>query len=99
MLPRAGRKGNKNSTIADLSGAPSKLAGPAPVRQHPFDKQAERHFLLSLFARNPEWPLLETRHVTQLPGIRWKLHNLAQLQKANPQKFDEQAASLRRLLA
>lgn len=60
---------------------------------------AERRFLLSLFASDPEWSLLEIGHLEQLPGVRWKLHNLAQLQKANARKFDEQADTLWRLLA
>jgi len=60
---------------------------------------AERRFLLSLFTSDPEWSLLEIGHLEQLPGIRWKLHNLAQLQEANARKFDEQADTLRRLLA
>ena len=41
----------------------------------------ECHFLLSLVAGGPEWPLLGIAHAEQLPGIRWKLHNLAQLQR------------------
>ncbi len=59
----------------------------------------ERRFLLSLIANQPEWPLLGIEHVDQLPGIRWKLHNLGQLQKANARKFAEQADMLARLLA
>lgn len=59
----------------------------------------ERRFLLSLVANQPEWTLLGIEHVDQLPGIRWKLHNLGQLQKANARKFAEQADMLARLLA
>jgi hypothetical protein len=59
----------------------------------------ERRFLLTLIANQPEWPLLGIEHVDQLPGIRWKLHNLGQLQKANARKFAEQADMLARLLA
>ena len=59
----------------------------------------ERRFLLSLIANQPEWPLLGIEHVDQLPGIRWKLHNLGQLQKANARKFAEQADMLAQLLA
>jgi len=43
--------------------------------------------------------LLGIEHVDQLPGIRWKLHNLGQLQKANARKFAEQVDMLARLLA
>ncbi len=51
----------------------------------------ERCFLLSLVAGMPDWPLLGIAHLEHLPGIRWKLHNLAQLQKTNAKKFAEQA--------
>lgn len=58
----------------------------------------ERGFLLSLVTNNPEWQLLGMTHLEQLPGIRWKLHNLGQLQKTNAKKFAEQADALARLL-
>ena len=34
-------------------------------------------------------------HLSKLPAIRWKLHNLAKLKKANPRKFEQQAHELR----
>ncbi|MCU7375146.1 nucleotidyl transferase AbiEii/AbiGii toxin family protein [Paucibacter sp. O1-1] len=51
----------------------------------------ERRFLLSLVAGAPNWALLNVAHLEHLPGVRWKLHNLTQLQKTNPKKFAEQA--------
>ncbi|MGO9994377.1 MAG: nucleotidyl transferase AbiEii/AbiGii toxin family protein [Steroidobacteraceae bacterium] len=51
----------------------------------------ERRFLLSLVAGAPDWSLLNIAHLEHLPGIRWKLHNLAHLQKSNAKKFAEQA--------
>ena len=54
----------------------------------------ERRFLLSLVAGAPEWALLGIDQLEHLPGVRWKLQNLAQLQKTNPKKFAEQAALL-----
>lgn len=51
----------------------------------------ERSFLLSLVAGAPEWALLDVADLEHLPGVRWKLQNLAQLQKTNPKKFAEQA--------
>lgn len=54
----------------------------------------ERRFLLSLVTGAPEWPLLGIAHLEHLPGIRWKLHNLAQLQKTNAKKFAEQVDAL-----
>ena len=56
--------------------------------------ESERHFLLSLVAGAPEWPLLGVAHLEHLPGIRWKLHNLAELQKTNAKKFAEQVDTL-----
>lgn len=54
----------------------------------------ERRFLLSLAAGNPEWTRLDIAHLDQLPGIRWKMHNLEQLRKTNARKFAEQADAL-----
>jgi Nucleotidyl transferase AbiEii toxin, Type IV TA system len=59
----------------------------------------ERRFLLSLVAGTPDWSLLGIAHLEFLPGIRWKLHNLAQLQKTNAKKFAEQADALAARLA
>jgi predicted nucleotidyltransferase component of viral defense system len=59
----------------------------------------ERRFLLSLVAGAPEWPRLGVAHLEHLPGIRWKLRNLAQLQKVNARKFAEQAEMLSSRLA
>ncbi len=54
----------------------------------------ERRFLLSLAAGTPDWSLLDIAHLEQLPGIRWKLHNLAQLQKTDAKRFAEQTDAL-----
>jgi hypothetical protein len=66
--------------------------------QHGLDDD-ERTFLQSLVAGAPDWSLLNIAHLEHLPGIRWKLHNLAQLQKTNAKKFAEQAELLSTLLA
>jgi hypothetical protein len=58
----------------------------------------ERMFLVSLVQNRPEWNLLGFPHLALLPGIRWKLQNLGQLEKNNPQKFAEQAETLQRKL-
>lgn len=60
---------------------------------------SERRFLLSLACGAPEWSLLGIAHLEHLPGIRWKLRNLAQLQRTDAKKFAEQADRLRELLA
>ena len=54
----------------------------------------ERRFLLSLVNGQPEWPLLGIAHAKHLPGIRWKLQNLAQLKLKSPDKFAEQTDAL-----
>lgn len=54
----------------------------------------ERQFLLSLVTGRPEWPLLGIAHAEKLPGIRWKLQNLALLERKNPARFAEQAEAL-----
>jgi len=59
----------------------------------------ERRFLLSLAAGAPAWSLLGIAHLEHLPGIRWKLHNLAQLKKTDATKFAEQADLLATRLA
>ena len=59
----------------------------------------ERRFLLSLAAGTPEWSLLGIAHLEHLPGIRWKLRNLAQLQKVDARKFGEQADLLAKQLS
>lgn len=38
-------------------------------------------------------------HLDQLPGIRWKLHNLDKLRRANVKEFAEQADTLALRLA
>ena len=54
----------------------------------------ERGFLLSLVAGRPQWELLGIAHLEHLPGIRWKLHNLTQLEQKSPRKFAEQVEAL-----
>lgn len=60
---------------------------------------SERRFLLSLVAGTPDWSLLGIAHLEHLPGIRWKLRNLTQLQKTNARKFAAQADALADRLA
>lgn len=60
---------------------------------------AERRFLLSLVAADPEWSLLGVGHLERLPALQWKLQNLQRLRDANPRKFAQQSAALARLLS
>ncbi len=67
-------------------------------RLHEDLDDAERKFLLSIVRNQPEWELLGFTHLSKLPGLRWKLKNLAGLANSNPRKFQQQADSLARLL-
>lgn len=70
------------------------------VREIPLGlDEEERRFLLSLVAGTPEWARLGIDHLEHLPGVRWKLQNLAQLQRNNAKKFAEQADLLASRLA
>ncbi len=54
----------------------------------------ERRFLLSLVRAQPEWELLGIPHVSELPAVRWKLQNLARLQRERAEQFDLQYTAL-----
>jgi hypothetical protein len=60
---------------------------------------AERQFLLSLAAAEPDWKLLGFPNLGEMPGPRWKLQNLQALAKKNPAKFRLQQARLAELLS
>jgi len=69
------------------------------IRQLQRDLDAdERKFLISFVRNQPDWSLLGIPHLPELPGIRWKLHNLGQLAKLSPKKFVAQAEVLEHLL-
>lgn len=59
---------------------------------------SERNFLISLAWNKPDWNQLGIAHLAELPAIRWKLQNLELLAKANPKKFETQAAELENAL-
>jgi hypothetical protein len=61
--------------------------------QHGLDAD-ERKFLMSFVRNQPDWSLLGIPHLAELPGIRWKLHNLDQLAKVSHKKFMTQAEAL-----
>jgi hypothetical protein len=58
----------------------------------------ERRFLLSLVRAQPEWELLGIPHVSELPAVRWKLQNLARLQRERGGQFERQYTALASLL-
>jgi predicted nucleotidyltransferase component of viral defense system len=65
--------------------------------QQGLDKD-ERNFLISFVRNKPDWGLPGIPHLAELPGIRWKLHNLGQLAKLSPKKFVSHAEALEYLL-
>ena len=54
----------------------------------------ERRFLLSLVRAEPEWKLLGIPHMSELPAVRWKLQNLARLQRERAEQFELQYTTL-----
>jgi predicted nucleotidyltransferase component of viral defense system len=78
-------------TIAQLEEARERLF--AAVREELTDN--ERHFLLSVKQGEPDWSLPDLpNHVPQLPGVRWKLHNIDKLRQS-PQKHKAALAKLK----
>jgi hypothetical protein len=55
---------------------------------------AQKRFLLSLVAAEPNWSLLSIPHLAQLPAVQGKLQNLERLKESNPAKFKAQTDEL-----
>ena len=95
--------GDYDSTFRGLTAEPAELDALLAARErmiaelHAGLGAEEREFLLSLARNAPNWALLGIEHLEQLPGIRWKLSNLARLAKANPKKLRAQAQELEAL--
>lgn len=58
--------------------------------------ESQKRFLIGLASGEPDWKLMTCPHLAQMPAIRWKLENLARLQKLNQAKFQLQSEELRR---
>jgi len=54
----------------------------------------EREFLRTLVRAEPDWSLLGIPHLEELPAIRWRIQNLQQLARKNPERFRALAAAL-----
>jgi len=54
----------------------------------------EREFLRSLVRARPDWSLLGIPHIEELPAIRWRLQNLQQLSRNQPDRFGALADAL-----
>ena len=55
---------------------------------------SEREFLRSLVRAKPDWSLLGIPHLAELPAIRWRLQNLEQLSRSQPDRFRALADAL-----
>lgn len=51
---------------------------------------AHRDFLLTLVQGRPAWERMPIQHLHELPAIKWKLTNLAQLEKRSAARFAAQ---------
>ena len=58
----------------------------------------QKNFLLSLVRAEPDWSLLDCQHISELPGIQWKLLNLRKFRDQKPEAFTEQIRRMEQLL-
>ena len=56
--------------------------------------EADKKFLISFESGQPEWDGYEFEYFKDYPSVQWKLLNLKKLAKQNPQKLQEEVASL-----
>jgi predicted nucleotidyltransferase component of viral defense system len=56
--------------------------------------ERQRSFLMSLVRAEPDWRLLPFPHLQELPALKWKLLNLAKLEKSDATRFLAQADEL-----
>ncbi|WP_281255138.1 nucleotidyl transferase AbiEii/AbiGii toxin family protein [Niveispirillum lacus] len=80
--------------ISDLIEARTRLVTDIGAR---LDERVGR-FLLGLHDAAPEFELIGLPQAAALPAVRWKLVNLARLQRENPAKHAEQRARLAAVL-
>ena len=55
------------------------------IRSHLNERS--KQFLLSFHELKPDWSLLVTPDISDLPAIRWKLMNIELLQAKQPEKY------------
>jgi len=56
--------------------------------------QMSASFCARSFARDRTGPLLDIPHLAELPAIRWRLRNLEQLSRRQPERFRALAVAL-----
>jgi len=60
--------------------------------------ESDRSFLLSFKGGKPEWDLFPVPGLNKMPAVQWKLKNLQNLIKSDPEKHKEQIFKLESLL-
>ena len=60
--------------------------------------EASRSFIKGFFSGTPNWDLLPFDHLSELPALQWKLHNLALFKVARPEELARQNRELESLL-
>lgn len=55
---------------------------------------SEREFLRTLVRAQPDYSLLDIRHLAELPAIRWRVQNLEQLSRRQPDRLRALADAL-----
>lgn len=82
---------NKPFTYEDFEATRTKLI--KSMRQNLKDKDKE--FLLSFNTTNPNWNIYDFE---KFPAVQWKLQNLVKLKNENTSKYNEQIATLKKVL-
>jgi len=67
------------------------------IRSH--QDERSKQFLLSFHELKPDWSLIGTPDVSNLPAIRWKVMNLELLRTKQPEKYRAMINDLETLLA
>ena len=78
-------------TLAELEQVRLDLI--ALIKQRLTDK--DKHFILSVKRRKPQWDYLGLNHISNLPGVRWKMQNLAMMED---NKHQQAIAKLEKVL-
>jgi predicted nucleotidyltransferase component of viral defense system len=87
-------------SFAGMTTEPVSLKALIEVRERLFRElpaaldASEREFLRTLVRAQPDWSLLGIPHLEELPAIRWRLQNLEQLSRSQPDRFHALAAAL-----
>ena len=82
-------------TYADFEETRDRLI----VDTHELLTDADCDFLISFEAGTPAWDGYELEYFKRYPSVQWKLQNLANLAKKNPQKLMEEVKKLKSIVS